>query len=164
MLSYNLSSFILKIFCLIVILNIILSFFPNGKIKTTTKTVFAFLLLFLFLNFIKNNSLTLDKIDDIDYEKTVELQNNYLDYITNKKNSLFQQKIYQTAEKNGIMIKDIEITFDSSGQFLEKITVKCENKYISEKNEHIVEIDNFKKEISKNLNIGFDRIVLIDEK
>ena len=127
-------------------MSIISLLLPNGKMGKYVKCVFSLLVVFVVLKpvvFLGDNNATLDQIYS-DVHTDIPLQENYLDFVFEKKVESLEQNCEKLLENHQIFNVNIKIDVDSDyfqELRIKKVTANFENAVIKSENKHIDIID-----------------------
>lgn len=112
------------------------SLLPDGKCKNAVKIVFRFLLIITVVNpLLKSNFNVNFSFDSAE----VAIDDEAVSYIEQEKISIIEIKCEEILNKEGIFVKEVEITaYRHEGKyFIEKVTVILDEKRITDETEHI---------------------------
>ena len=139
---------------MIVLSSVLFLILPEGKTSSLIKFVVTAITVFVFLSPLKSLdfssiSLSFTQID------SVEMNNSYLNYVYAKKEESDRLKCKDLLEKKEIYEAQIDITYNSDGKSYKPsgISVFLGNAVINSDKEHIVIIEEVKKEISEMFDI-----------
>ena len=149
-----------------VILTIIITFVtPEGRLGKVIKCVFSIVVSLVILQ-----PITYVFDNEFDYvfsDVTLNnlIQTDYLDYVFDVKIKSLKSKAKLVAENNGITNAEFEIIVDDQNnlQFLIKeFRVYLDKAVISSNKEHIDIIESLKNDLSKNLSIEIDKVIIYE--
>ena len=149
-----------------VILTIIITFVtPEGRLGKVIKCVFSIVVSLVILQ-----PITYVFDNEFDYvfsDVTLDnlIQTDYLDYVFDVKIKSLKSQAKLVAENNGITNAEFEIILDDQNnlQFLIKeFRVYLDKAVISSNKEHIDIIESLKNDLSKNLSIETDKVIIYE--
>lgn len=158
-------SWVLSVVSCTIITTIIFFIAPDGKIGKLIKCIFSIIISLIILKpitFVLNNDFIFDE-EHLQLNTTI--QTDYLNYINEKKIDLLYEQCEQILLKNGIKgaIIDFNLQFDENFQFsINDLKVYLDKAVISSSLQHIHIIDNVKNDISKNMGIHVDKILIYE--
>lgn len=136
---------------------------PEGKMGNYLKGIFAFIVILVILQpifSIRNIEPNLDGILD---SNNVVLQDNYMDYVYDKKGQSISNNCTHILNKMGISDAEILIKFEKNDDYknlIKNVQINLENAVIISDKEHIDIIEEIKIAISNFLNINIDKVVV----
>ena len=145
----------------VILISLISLIFPSGKIGKYLKSIFSFILIFSVINPLLN----LDEIN-VDFnnaflENEVIYQEQYLDYVNQKKIDNYNDNCTKIIEKLGVKNAQIDFIYYTDEKYnliVEKVNVNLKNSVISPENEHINIIKDIKKMLSEYLSVNQENI------
>lgn len=159
------SEWIIKTVSIVILTAVISLILPEGGIGKQIKGVFSLITLFVLIqpvfDFFSTGEFSFE-----DYVNTeIVYQENYLNFITEDKKSVYEKNCLEILKNNGIGEATVVIEFEENDFykiFAKKIQIKISNKVILDENEHKNSIDKTIKEISEYLKIEEKDIVIYE--
>ena len=133
---------------------------PDGKLGKYIKGIFSVLIIFVIIKPIFN--VDIDKfIYQFEENKTVNIQNNYIDYIYKKRTENYKVQIVKSIEDIGVFGSIVKIDYEITNTFdyrVKNVSINLVNSVIKSDKEHIVIIEEIKEIISNLLLISIESI------
>ena len=165
---FNMKEWILSIGTIIILTTIADLILPDGKIGKYIKCFFSLLVMLVILtpiiNYKKNNL----NIDMTAIDKEYELQNNYLNFIYQKRIDECKKSIIEIFKQNSIdnLCENnilIEYKIENNGEFIyENISIDLKNNVIIFNDEHIIIIEKIKEEIKLLVKNSCEVVILYE--
>lgn len=160
---YSMSEWILSICALGLITSLICVILPHGNVSTLIKSVLSLLMLFAIVNPIISfdfNNIDVGNIVSSDIE--IDLQQNYIDYVNEKKIKLIKNDCLIILKKYGVNESNVDIDYsvDNNLISIKHVNIKIVNSELNLDKEHTYIIENIKKTIADYLKINKDNIAI----
>ena len=148
-----------------ILISLISIIFPNGKIGKYLKSVFSFILIFSVINPLLN----LDEIN-VDFnnaflENEVIYQEQYLDYVNQKKIDNYNDNCTKILEELGVKNAQIDFIYYTDEKYnliVEKVNVNLKNSVIISDVEHIDIKEGISTDIASYLNITKSKVLIYE--
>lgn len=138
---------------------------PEGRMGKYIKAMFSILIIFLIVQPIiqlKNNQTNYTQIFS---ENKVELQTNYINYMTQKKVSTYETKCVKKIEEIGVKNADVSINYQllENGDFnIVLVQINLENSVIISNKEHIDILEEITLSVANFLIINEDLVTIYE--
>ena len=138
---------------------------PNGRLNGVIKSIFSLIIVLIILNpiiSIKNSEFS---FEDFFTESNIAFQEDYLNFISIKKQENYQENCTLLLEELGVSNSDVDVYYelDQDGNFIiKKVNVNLENSVIKEEFAHIDIIEKIKNKLSSYLQIDIE-VINVDE-
>lgn len=146
---------LLSVFSAVLIVSLICLILPKGKLSKFAKPFISLIIILIILTPILNVNEFYENIMDIN-GVSVEIDTEFLQYITTSKIDFYTENCVKIAQKNGINGSDILIEYNvnnDSKVLVTGVSVSLKNAVITSENEHIVILQRLKEELSEYLGI-----------
>ncbi len=156
---------ITSITSIIMITTIFSLIMPEGRMGKYIKAMFSILIIFLIVQPIiqlKNDQTSFTQIIS---ENKMELQTNYIDYMTQKKVSTYQVECIKKIEEKGVKNADVSIKYQllENGDFnIVLVQINLENSVIISNKEHIDILEEITFSVANFLMINEDLVTIYE--
>lgn len=155
----------LKILISVLILSSISIILPIGKLSSYIKYVFAIILIPIVIEpvlMIKNNNFDFNTVFN---ETEVQVQNDYLDYISEQKINEYNSRLNVLLNNLGILGAKVDLLYDIDENYIihiKKVCIDLTNSVINSDKEHIDIIETIKTAYSEYLHIDKDEVIIYE--
>ena len=134
---------------------------PIGKIRSSCKTVLTLVCLAVMIE-----PLTILLKTDFSFFNKDEVDYSYLEGVDKLYSNMCEKEIVAVVEELGAEVVGCEVEGkNENGVFcVEKIKVEIKNSVISEKDEHIISIEEMRKHLADKLSVSIERIEVYGKK
>lgn len=158
-------SWIISVCALAIITTIILIILPQGKLGQYIKNIFSLLLVIVIIQpIVKINFDTLS-YDFFNYDIEVELQDNYLTYVTNSRVENLELKCENIILNLGVKGASVDIQAnikDFDFKKIDKVLINLEKAEIINDNSHIDIIEQIISNVSEYLSVEKKLVVVYE--
>lgn len=144
---------LLSVFSVVLIVSLICILLPKGKLSKFAKPFISLIIIMIILTPILSVNEYFEKFIDV-RDVSVEIDTEFLQYITISKIDLYTENCIKIAQKNGINGSEILIEYidnNDSTVLITGVSVNLKNAVITSESEHIVILQRLKKELSEYL-------------
>lgn len=155
----------LKILISVLILSSISIILPTGKLSSFIKYVFAIILIPIVIEpvlMIKNNNFDFNTVFN---ETEVQVQNDYLDYISEQKINEYNSRLNVLLNNLGVLGAKVDLLYDIDENYIihiKKVCIDLTNSVINSDKEHIDIIETIKTAYSEYLHIDKDEVIIYE--
>ncbi len=157
------NKWVLSVIISVFIVSILSIVLPDGKMRNHIKRTFSLLLMIIIIEPIfELKNLKID-FDNFTFDKEVEIQTNYIDFIRDSEVNSIKNNCIKILESISITNPNIELITDESLDNMvevEKIIVNLKGAVINSEKEHIFIIENIKKVLSEYLKIDSQMVIV----
>ena len=152
---------IVSISAVVIITAIVSLILPEGKLGKHIKSIFSIFIVFTIIKpiiYIKDNDFNYQNIFNQD---NIELQYDFIDYISNEKIEEYEKNCVDILEQNGIKKASVKLTYSLNNTqeiIIKFVSVDLKNSVINSDKAHIDIINEIKKLLATYLNIGIDLV------
>ena len=157
---------IFSVISTVILTIVIILISPEGKLGKIIKSVFSIIILIVIIKPIVSlnvNDLNFNFLPSFDVE--YEIDNDFLDYFTNKKIEKLKNETLIILKDFGITNAQIEIELldiNSYDYSINLIKIYLENAVINSNLEHIVIIEQIRNKVSENFNLNAQKVVIYE--
>lgn len=155
----------LKILISVLILSSISIILPTGKLSSYIKYVFAIILIPIVIEpvlMIKNNNFDFNTVFN---ETEVQVQNDYLDYISEQKINEYNSLLNVLLNNLGVLGAKVDLLYNIDENYIihiKKVCIDLTNSVINSDKEHIDIIETIKTAYSEYLHIDKDEVIIYE--
>lgn len=155
----------LKILISVLILSSISIILPTGKLSSYIKYVFAIILIPIVIEpvlMIKNNNFDFNTVFN---ETEVQVQNDYLDYISEQKITEYNSRLNVLLNNLGVLGAKVDLLYNIDENYIihiKKVCIDLTNSVINSDKEHIDIIETIKTAYSEYLHIDKDEVIIYE--
>lgn len=155
----------LKILISVLILSSISIILPTGKLSSYIKYVFAIILIPIVIEpvlMIKNNNFDFNMVFN---ETEVQVQNDYLDYISEQKINEYNSRLNVLLNNLGVLGAKVDLLYNIDENYIihiKKVCIDLTNSVINSDKEHIDIIETIKTAYSEYLHIDKDEVIIYE--
>ncbi|MBE7083652.1 MAG: hypothetical protein E7373_03510 [Clostridiales bacterium] len=155
----------LKILISVLILSSISIILPTGKLSSYIKYVFAIILIPIVIEpvlMIKNNNFDFNTVFN---ETEVQVQNDYLDYISEQKINEYNSRLNVLLNNLGVLGAKVDLLYNIDENYIihiKKVCIDLTNSVINSDKEHIDIIETIKTAYSEYLHIDKDEVIIYE--
>lgn len=156
---------IISIASVVIFTSIISLIIPEGKMGEFIKGIFSLLIILIIIKPIFSLTTTNLDFSNIFNGAEIVLQNDYLDYISNKKTQKLTKECKEIIEKIGVKNADININYyvaENGNTTIKIVEINLKNAVLILNKEHIDIIDEIKNLISSYLLISSDMVIIYE--
>lgn len=161
----DIKEWITAVCAVIVFTTVITIIIPNGRTAKTIKNVFAVLIILVLVSPLYKMKDRSFSIDNFLFNGEVVVQEEYLDYIENKKVNTYKDDCLKILSENGVEGAEIglEYVIDENYVFsIKTVSVNLKNAVIKSNDKHIVIIEKCKNDIAKHLQINVSEVYITE--
>ncbi len=154
-----------SISAIVILASIIMIILPNGRTSTIIKSIFSLVIMLVIISPIKSLTNKEYTFENMFEENNLIIQEDYLEYITQKKLYIYKENVIKILENLGIKNATFEYEYTVSDLYeisFNKVFINLKNSVIQSENNHIIITENIKNSLSEYLEINKEFIEIYD--